>query len=68
MREVGTQWTANEHHGKLLLSFSEYGGLEHCPDMIRRIILKWLVLTYLGEPGGRTSYGNIRHVFLQQFS
>ena len=63
MLRVGPRWTAHEHHGELLRSFSEYGGLEHYPDEIRRNILKWLVLTYLGEHGGRTSYGNIRHVF-----
>ena len=63
MREVGTRWTAHENHGELLRSFKEYGGLENCPDKIRRDILKWLVLTYLGEPGGQTRYGNVRHVF-----
>ena len=25
--------------------------------------MKWLVLTYLGESGGTTRYGNIRYVF-----
>jgi hypothetical protein len=34
-----------------------------CPPSIREDILRWLVLLYLGEPGGRTSYGNIRNVF-----
>lgn len=63
MKKVGTRWTAREYHGELLRSFMEVGGLEYCTDEIRTKILKWLVLTYLGEPGGRTSYGNVRHVF-----
>ena len=63
MAEVGTGWRANESHGELLRSFLEFGALEHCPSKVSKKILRWLVLTYLGEPGGRTSYGNIRHVF-----
>ena len=64
MREVGTHWTAHMHHGKLLRSFKEYGGIAACPaGPVRGAILKWLVLTYVGTPGGRTTYGNVRHVF-----
>lgn len=63
MRKVGTHWTAHDQHGELLRSFMEYGGLINCPEETRDKILKWLVLTYLGEPGGTTSYGNVRHVF-----
>ena len=62
-RQVGIRWTANEQHGGLLRSFMESGGLEYCPDEVKTDFLKWLVLTYLGEPGGLTSFGNIRHVF-----
>ena len=40
MKEVGTRWTANQHHGELLRSLSELGGLEHCPQQIRKKILK----------------------------
>jgi hypothetical protein len=63
MKKVGTHWTAYDTHGELLRSFAEFGGLENCPEGIRQEILKWLVLTYVGEPGGRTQYGNVRHVF-----
>ena len=63
MAEVGAHWTAHGHHGELLRSFQEYGALVDCPDEVRVPILKWLVLTYLGTRGGRTSYGNVRHVF-----
>jgi hypothetical protein len=63
MEKVGSHWTGHTEHGELLRSFQEIGGLEYCPREQRQKILKWLVLTYLGEPGGRTSYGNIRQVF-----
>ncbi len=63
MADVGTRWTAYQHHGELLRSLSELGGLEHCPQQIRMKILKWLVKTYIGEPGGQTRFGNFRPVF-----
>lgn len=63
MENVGTKWTANPHHGELLRSLSELGGLEHCPQQVRKKFLKWLVQTYIGVPGGQTRYGNVRHVF-----
>jgi hypothetical protein len=63
LEKIGTHWTAYNQHGDLLRSFVDFGGLENCPDRIRQDILRWLVLTYVGEPGGRTQYGNVRHVF-----
>ncbi|MGE0253109.1 MAG: hypothetical protein AB7N54_00815 [Alphaproteobacteria bacterium] len=63
MEKVGTHWTAHGDHGDLLRSFIDFGGLENCPREIRESILKWLVLTYVGTPGGPTRYGNVRHVF-----
>lgn len=63
MAEVGTRWTANAHHGDLLRGFVELGGFAACPDPVNKNILTWMVLAYIGEPGGRTSYGNVRHVF-----
>lgn len=63
MRQTGTSWRAHPHHGELLRSFKEIGGLTNCPADVRQAILKWLVLTYLGETGGRTSYGHVRPVF-----
>jgi hypothetical protein len=63
MEKVGTRWNAHENHGDLLRSFIEVGGLENCPQGIRHAILKWLVITYVGTPGGRTQYGYVRHVF-----
>ncbi len=63
LEKVGTRWTAYNQHGDLLRSFIDFGGLENCPHEIRKALLKWLVLTYVGEPGGRTQYGNVRQVF-----
>lgn len=63
MKKVGTNWSAYEKHGELLRTFKDYGGLENCPPEVRKDILKFLVLTYVGTPGGRTQFGNIRHVY-----
>lgn len=63
MNQVGSYWSAYNQHGELLRSFREVGGLHFCPAEIRKEILFWLVKTYIGTPGGRTSYGNIRNVF-----
>jgi len=63
MNKVGYRWDAHSSHGELLRSFQEVGGLVHCPSDVRKDIVQWLMLAYLGEEGGRTSYGNVRHVF-----
>ena len=63
MKQVGYNWRSYQSHGELLRSFKEVGGLIYCPAEIRVQILKWLMLAYLGSPGGQTSWGNIRHVF-----
>ena len=63
MKQTGHNWGNYQSHGELLRSFKEVGGLLYCPADIRVQILKWLVLAYLGTPGGQTMYGNVRHVF-----
>jgi len=63
MKRVGHRWTAHTSHGELLRSFQEVGGLAYCPAEERKEIIQWLILTYLGEPGGLTSWGNVRNVF-----
>ena len=63
MNKVGYRWTAYSQHGDLLRNLIEFGGLQFCPPTVRTKMLRWLVLLYVGEPGGRTSWGNIRHVF-----
>ena len=63
MEKVGSNWSAYSQHGDLLRNFQEYGGLDSCPSEPQKKILKWLVLTYIGTPGGLTSYGNVRNVY-----
>lgn len=63
MREVGVEWRAFKQHGDLLRDFKDCGGLKLCPSEIKGPVIKWLILTYLGTPGGMTSYGHVRHVF-----
>ncbi len=63
MKRVGHQWSAYDKHGELLRNLLEFGGLTYCPPGIRLKMLRLLVLVYVGSPGGRTSYGNTRHVF-----
>ena len=63
MKKVGHNWGAYNEHGELLRSFKDIGGLTHCPTPVRKDILRWLILAYIGVPGGRTSYGNVRNVF-----
>jgi hypothetical protein len=63
MHAVGTSWGAYEKHGDVIRSFTEVGGFVFCPSEPKAKILKYLVLTYLGSRGGRTTYGNVREVF-----
>lgn len=63
MEQVGHHWAAFNQHGELLRGFKEYGAFAHAPSEQRKKILRWLVQLYIGEPGGRTSYGNVRNVF-----
>lgn len=63
MNKIGHNWGAFASHGELLRNFKDIGGLKYCPEDIRKKILKWLVLAYIGSPGGQTRYGNVRHVF-----
>lgn len=60
---AGTGWSAYDEHGEILRSFIEYGGFAACPPELHLKFIKWLVLTYIGTPGGVTSYGNLRHVY-----
>jgi hypothetical protein len=63
INKTSYRWNAHASHGELLRSFQEVGGLLFCPPEPRLKILEWLMLAYIGEPGGRTTYGNIRNVF-----
>jgi hypothetical protein len=52
LQRVGYHWKSHASHGSLLRALEEYGGLASVPDDELRVTLKWLVLCYIGEPGG----------------
>ena len=61
--QVGSRWTAHSQHGDLLDEFEDVGGLLTCPAAVRPDFVVWLVLCYIGEEGGRGTYGRNRKVF-----
>lgn len=63
MVAVGTSWRAYGEHGDVIRSFAEVGSFKFCPEIPKKNILKYLVMTFLGTRGGPTSYGNVREVF-----
>ena len=52
LKQAGHHWSGNSAHGALLRSLREYGGLAAVPDDEFQNTLRWLVLCYIGEPGG----------------
>jgi hypothetical protein len=63
MNRIGYWWNAFNAHGELLRNLEEIGGLLYCPEVVLQEVVEWLVLCYIGTPGGRTQYGNVRPVF-----
>lgn len=63
LNNISFRWTNHAHHGAILDSLIEFGGLVSCPSPVREQILYWLVRVYIGERGGVTSYGNVRNVY-----
>jgi len=64
LNKIGYQWGGYEHHGQILAEFDDIGGLRYCDDeAISNDLIRWLVLCYVGEPGGMTRYGHRREVF-----
>lgn len=60
---IGHSWTQHSSHRKPLEDLEDVGGLSHCPEGPRQKIVLWMVLAYLGEPGGYGDYGRHRAVF-----
>jgi hypothetical protein len=52
MDAVGYNWKQHAQHEKLLGDLESVGGLTYCPDPVLRKMAKWLILAYIGEPGG----------------
>lgn len=62
LNRTGHHWQSYTSHGGLLRKLQEYGGLRAIPEDELQQILKWMVLCYVGEPGGR-GMGVNRKVF-----
>ena len=62
-QKITSHWSAYDKHGEMLRSFIEYGSIDGCLPEQRYKFVLFLVLTFVGEPGGRTSFGNVRNVF-----
>ena len=63
MHQISFSFRNHEHHGELLRNLQEAGGITYCHDEIFPVMLKWLVLCYIGEPGGYGYWGSGRKVF-----
>lgn len=66
MQRTSYRWKKHAAHGELLRDLQEIGGLDYCPDKLLDDYLEWLVLCYIGEPGGygmgfnrRVFYSNV---------
>ena len=62
MKSKSYHWTSHGVHGELLRNLEEVGGLDYCPEELLDEYLEWLVLCFLGEPGGY-GWGKNRRVF-----
>lgn len=60
--QVGSRWTSNDQHRKLLDDFDDVGGLEVVPPETRSKFVLWMVRCFIGEPGGY-GMGRNRNVF-----
>jgi len=52
MKQTGYQWQKNVKHGELLRNLIELGGISLVPDDLLNEYLEWLILCFIGEPGG----------------
>jgi DNA-binding MltR family transcriptional regulator len=49
---LGYRWTNHDKHAPALRLFEEIGGFSAVPDDLKPGIAKWMILCYIGEPGG----------------
>lgn len=61
--EIGYQWRHFVEHREPLEDLEDVGGLLACPPTPRIKLVLWMVLCYLGEPGGYGTFGRNRQVF-----
>lgn len=62
MEKIGYGWTSHERHSKILEDFEDFGGFGVFPEDLRQRLVLWMVLCYIGEPGGYRM-GRSRPVF-----
>jgi len=60
---VGHHWTSYPKHRDVLEKLEDCGGLEAVPVGLHSRFLRWMVLCYIGEPGGYGTWGQNRKVF-----
>lgn len=60
---VGHVWTAHSRHQAILDDLDDCGGLEAVATGVRESFLVWMLLCYMGEPGGYGNWGQRRKVF-----
>lgn len=63
LKKVGPGWRSHNEHGDLLRNLKEVGGLLFVPPHLRVKMVEWMVLAYMGEPGGYGTMGRYRRVF-----
>lgn len=51
-KKMSPHWSQYGSHGSLLRGLDEVGGLRHCPEELLEGFVEWLILCYIGEPGG----------------
>jgi hypothetical protein len=61
--KLSPDWDNHDRHGDPLNEIEDYGGLAVIPDDQLPRILRWLLICYLGEPGGYGQWGRSRAVF-----
>jgi len=63
LENIGYNWRHFGSHRDPLEDLEDVGGLICCPPLPREKIVLWMVLCYLGEPGGYGFWGRNRPVF-----
>ena len=51
-RLAGYRWSSHDQHRKLLDKLDDVGALKSIPAEVRAQFVRWVVLCFIGEPGG----------------
>ena len=60
---VKPEWRRHPYHAEVLDDFAAAGAFSICPVGADRRIVRWMIVAYLGEPGGYGYSGRNRAVF-----